>query len=113
MLGVLHAGIGLATSSPEIWALTEDEARELATAAVPVLDQFEWMPDPKYAAIGGLLIVCGKVYIPRVTMSVQKGRAEKSRQTRSAPQPVAPQPLAPNVTPLNTGFSNFGDPTVN
>lgn len=111
MLGVFHMGIATVTSAPE-WMLTEEESRELATAAVPVLDQFDWMPDPKYAAIGGLLIVAGKIYVPRVKATYD--RSQQKKRPRPAPTVVPfpqPAPVAqPPVTEMQPGsFSDFGE----
>lgn len=87
MLAVIHGGIALATNVPEL-TLTDDESRELAKATVPVLEQFNFVPDPKYAAIFGLLMVAGKIYVPRGYMIRARMSEEREQKRAEAARPI-------------------------
>lgn len=90
MLGVLHAGIAMATNAPEM-ALEDDEAQLLAKATVPVLEQFQFVPDPRYAAVFGLLMAAGKIYAPRVYLIRARLREEADvKKNRPPEMPTVP-----------------------
>ncbi len=63
VLSVLHAGIAAATKTPEL-AIDNDDATTLAKATANVLAEFNIAPDPKVAAVIGLVIAAGSVYGP-------------------------------------------------
>jgi hypothetical protein len=83
MLGVLHIGIAMVTKTPEM-VLEDSEAQTLAKAAVPVLDQFNFVPDPRFAAAFGLVVACGQIYGPRFMLINDRRKSE----TKARPKPT-------------------------
>lgn len=111
MLAISHMGIATVTNTPEMM-LTEPEAKELAGALVPVLDQFNFAPDPRFAAVFGLMIVAGKIYVPRA-VQIRSRKSNAPRAPKPAPAPSATvTPIRPEAPPPN-GFSDFGGPLTN
>lgn len=81
ILLVSHLGLSGVTNIPEI-ALEKSEADLLANATVPVLEQFDFTPDPRFVAVFGLIMACGKVYGPRAYLyrvRKENERAEKAK----------------------------------
>lgn len=85
VLMVLHAGISAATKTPEL-SIEQDDAQTLAKAAANVLIEFDITPDPKIAAIVGLVIAAGSVYGP-IGVSI-KLRRDQERKERLRQQPT-------------------------
>jgi len=80
ILVILHAGISTATKTPEI-AIDTDDATTLAKATANVLAEFDITPDPKVAAIVGLVVAAGTVYGPMaVSIRLRKDAERKQRQ---------------------------------
>lgn len=100
MLAVVHVGIAGITNTPEM-ALEDDEARLLAEAAVPVLDQFDFTPDPRFAAAFGLVVASARVYGPRyVLIRARKAKEAEDERAKKA-RPVGPsQNAAANGAPF-------------
>lgn len=110
ILSVLHEGIAVVGKLPEM-SLDKSEADLLAKAAVPVLEQFNIQPDPRFAAAFGLIAACGTVYVPRAYL-IRARLADEARvraMRNVTPQP-APQPapaMDPDfIAPTDTGFFN-------
>jgi hypothetical protein len=82
ILLVSHLGLSGVTNIPEI-ALEKDDADLLANAAVPVLEQFDFTPDPRFVAVFGLIMACGKVYGPRAYL--YRVRKENERAENAKP----------------------------
>lgn len=79
ILVILHAGISTATKTPEI-AIDNDDATTLAKATANVLAEFDITPDPKVAAIVGLVVAAGTVYGPMaVSIRMRKDAERKQR----------------------------------
>jgi hypothetical protein len=79
ILVILHAGISTATKTPEI-AIDSDDANTLAKATANVLAEFDITPDPKVAAIVGLVVAAGTVYGPMaVSIRMRKDAERKQR----------------------------------
>lgn len=78
MLALAHMGIATISNTPEM-QLTEQEAKLLATATVPVLEQFDFKPDPRFTAVFGLVVVAGQIYVPRAVL-IRMRRAEERAQ---------------------------------
>lgn len=101
ILAAIHEGIALVSQTPEM-ALDKSEADLLASAAVPVLEQFNIAPDPRFAAAFALIAACGTVYVPRALLIRQRIAAQGSNRR------------AANARPLNPdfqtgGFADFGN----
>lgn len=80
ILVVLHTGIAGATKTPEI-AIDKDDADTLAKATSNVLAEFNIAPDPKVAAVIGLVIAAGSVYGPMaVSIRLRKQAEAKATQ---------------------------------
>jgi hypothetical protein len=82
ILALTHMGIATVSNTPEM-ALSEDEAKLLANAAVPVLEQFDFKPDPRFTAVFGLVVVAGQIYVPRAVL-IRMRKAEE-RAARAKP----------------------------
>lgn len=73
--------LGLSGIVPEL-ALEKDDADLLANASVPVLEQFDFAPDPRFVAVFGLFAAMGKVYGPKYVLyrlRKENERAEKAK----------------------------------
>lgn len=82
VLIVLHSGIA-SIAGPE-FSLDSEDANDLGGAIVNVMDQYDIPIDPKTAAIVGLIVVCGKVYGPKIIMRNMRAKAEKAEERPSA-----------------------------
>ncbi len=85
---ILNTGIAYLTSFPD-FKLDDDEALQMATATANVLEQFDYVPDPKVAAILGLVTTTSMVYGPRMYLyrkHIAKKREEKSERRDAAAQ---------------------------
>lgn len=93
-------------------SLDESEAKLLATAAVPVLEQFNITPDPRFAAAFGLIAACGTVYVPRAVLIRARLADEAQRRADSRMRNVTPTPTAQPTPAEFTGIdpSFFGTP---
>ena len=81
ILVVLHTGIAGATKTPEV-AIDKDDADTLARATSNVLAEFNIAPDPKIAAVIGLVIAAGSVYGPMaVSIRLRKQAEAKTRES--------------------------------
>lgn len=87
MLGVVYMGAATFMDVPEM-ALSDDEAQEFAKATVPVLDQFNFIPDPKYAAIFSFLIVAGKINMPRYYFFRERMKEKAEEKRANAARPI-------------------------
>ena len=81
MLALSHQGIAIIANVPEM-ALNADEARLLATATVPVLEQFDFKPDPRFTAVFGLVMVAGQIYVPRAVLIRMRRSEERARRAK-------------------------------
>lgn len=86
---IAHVTLAGVTNVPEL-ELNEDESRTLAKGIVPVLDQFDFVPDPKIAAVIGLIAASAKVYGPRaylirarLKMEAERAQAERDAAMRN------------------------------
>jgi len=82
MLMIVHTTLAGVTNTPEL-ELNEDESRTLAAGIVPVLDQFDFVPDPKIAAVIGLIAASAKVYGPRAYLIRARLNAEKDAKMKN------------------------------
>lgn len=73
---IAHVTLAGVTNTPEM-ELSEDESKILASGIVPVLDQFDFVPDPKITAVIGLIAASARVYGPRVYLIRARLQAEK------------------------------------
>lgn len=75
----VHMGIAAFTDVKQ-WELKKEESDNLAGSIANVMDQFDMTPDPRFAAIAGLITTAGMIYGPRVYFHREhnaKKRAEK------------------------------------
>lgn len=103
---LLNMTLAFLTKFPE-WNLTDDEALRLASATALAMEQFDYTPDPKIAAMIGLVSTVGTIYGPRVYL-YRKAAAEKRATKRPAPA-AAPSPQQDGgfeQGPLNWGQFN-------
>ena len=96
MLALAHMGIATVSNTPEM-ALSESEAKLLATATVPVLEQFDFKPDPRFTAVFGLIVVAGQIYVPRAVLIRMRKAEERARKAK---------PVYPSATAGLTGMEN-------
>jgi hypothetical protein len=78
-------GLAGVTGIPEI-ELEKDDAELLANATVPVLEQFDFAPDPRFVAVFGLVMATGKVYGPKVISYKMRTAAERDAKMKRAGQ---------------------------
>ncbi len=76
MLGIVHLGIASATKIVEL-ELKPDESQALAQATANVLEEFDWVPDPKITAIVGLVTTAGTIYGPKYYFYRERKKEEK------------------------------------
>lgn len=79
---ILNLGIATLTSF-EDFKLDDGEAKEMAKATANVMAQFDYVPDPKVAAVLGLVTTTSMIYGPRVYL-FRKDRAAKRVAKRAA-----------------------------
>lgn len=82
---ILNTGIAFMTKF-EDYRLEDSEALQMAEAAANVMAQFDYVPDPKIAAVLGLVTTTSMIYGPRVYLHrkhLEKMRAER-REKRIA-----------------------------
>lgn len=105
ILSVLHEGIAVVGRVPEM-SLDKAEADLLAKATVPVLEQFNITPDPRFAAAFGLIAACGTVYVPRAYLIRARMAAEAQARADSRMRNVTPTatPQPATATPGPTVF---------
>lgn len=79
---ILNLGIATLTKF-EDFKLDDSEAMEMAKATANVMAQFDYVPDPKVAAVLGLVTTTSMIYGPRVYL-FNKDRAQKKAARREA-----------------------------
>lgn len=81
--------------APE-WTIDKDEADELGKAVQTVTDLYTDVKLPAEAiAWGNLALVMGRVFGPRIYMTMERLKAERARDVTPRPGPLAPAPAAP------------------
>lgn len=100
---ILNMGIAFVTKFPD-WNLTDSEAKQMASATEKVMEQFDYVPDPKVAAVLGLVTTTGMIYGPRVYL-YRKHIATKQTERRQMREAAADQKVA---TPGYDGPMNLG-----
>lgn len=88
-------GIAAAVTGVPFLAISPDEAKQLANAAVAVSEEYDFEVAGKYAAIGGLVIALAMVNVPRALMFRQ--HMMMVRSSKIAPGPEAVQPYVNNA----------------
>lgn len=80
---ILNTGIAFLTKFDD-FRLDDDEATKMASATANVLAQFDYVPDPKIAAVMGLVTTTSMIYGPRVYLYRQfrKEKIEQQKQAR-------------------------------
>lgn len=96
----VHMGLAAFTDF-ENWKLKKEESDSLANSIANVMNEFDMTPDPRFAAVAGLITTAGMIYGPRVYL-YREFKAEKRKQKR-AENPAA------NSAPANTQQFNPGD----
>lgn len=110
----IHALLAAMTKTPEL-ALDSDESKPLAVAVSEVAKHYD-IPglDAKTVAWMGLIMVAGKIYVPRVMLVQQRLEREKQErkpsnvvklvepeQPKPVKQPKSKQPPQQEIDPLN------------
>lgn len=83
MLLIAHTTLAGVTATPEL-ELQPEESEMMAKAIVPVLDQFDFTPDPKVAAVLGLIAASAKVYGPRAYLIRARLQDERAKAREAA-----------------------------
>lgn len=81
---IVHMGLANFTQF-ENFNLEKSESDALAHSLANVMDQFDWMPDPKFTAIAGLVTTSATIYGPRLYLYKEhlKDKAkEKAKEKR-------------------------------
>lgn len=101
---ILNTGIAFLTKF-EDFALDETEAMQMAEATANVMAQFDYVPDPKIAAVLGLVTTTGMIYGPRVYL-YRKWLAERQAENRARRAAVADEAAANAAASggMNSGF---------
>lgn len=93
-------GIAAAVTGVPFLAVSEAEAKQLATAALAVADEYDFEVAGKYAAVGGLVVALAMVNVPRALMFRQHLQMVRSSRIVSNPEPSQPYtnnaPVDPN-----------------
>jgi hypothetical protein len=79
---ILNTGIAYLTNFPD-FKLDDQEAQDMAAATANVMAQFDYVPDPKVAAVLGLVTTTSMIYGPRVYF-YRKHLAEKRAEKKDA-----------------------------
>jgi len=85
-------------------AISPGEAAALAGALVEVEKHYPVSVDPKYVAIGQLVMVAAGVYAPKVFTYKSRLRAERDARRAEEARDVSPGPVDPAA--FSGGFSN-------
>ena len=78
---ILNTGIAYLTSF-EDFKLTDNESLQMANATANVMDQFDYVPDPKIAAVMGLVTTASMIYGPRIYLyNSDRKKKQKAKVT--------------------------------
>ena len=83
----VHMGLAAFTDFKN-WELKKEESDSLAKSVANVMEQFDMAPDPRFAAVAGLITTAGMIYGPRVYLYREhnaKKRAEKRANKPDTP----------------------------
>lgn len=92
---ILNTGIAFITRFDD-FKLEDAEAMQMAEATANVLEQFDYTPDPKIAAVLGLVTTTSMIYGPRVYLyrkDLEK-RAAKRKEPKQESEPARAQDQA-------------------
>ena len=78
----MHVAVSKATKTPEI-EIDSGDAQTLAAATANVLREFDITPDPKIAAVIGLIVAAGGVYGP-MGVSIKLRKDKEARERRNS-----------------------------
>jgi hypothetical protein len=104
---ILNVGIAYLTKFDD-FKLDDSEAMQMAESTANVMAQFDYVPDPKVAAILGLVTTTSMIYGPRCYLLGKHRQALKAEKARgrieSADEQTATGFSQPGFTgPMNTG----------
>lgn len=111
MLFVGHTMLAGVTNIREL-EIDQEEAKLLANGAVPVLDMFDFAPDPRFVAVFGLLAACGQVYGPRVYLYKMRMQQEKDAAMKPAKVVTPAQATTAASVGLGAKFDEKGNPIL-
>lgn len=74
----VHMGLAALTDFDK-WKLEKKESDALANSIAHVMEQFDMTPDPRFAAVAGLITTAGMIYGPRVYL-YREAKEIKRRQ---------------------------------
>ena len=108
---IVHLGLANITKFDGM-NLDKSESDALANSLANVMEQFDYVPDPKFTAVAGLVVTSATIYGPRVYLyrEDKKEKAEKRKATKQAEREQLEQQMDPsNIHPFNPnnmgGFS--------
>lgn len=101
---ILNTGIAFLTKFDD-FALDNSEAMQMAEATNNVMAQFDYVPDPKIAAVLGLVTTTGMIYGPRLYL-YRKWLAEKQAENRARRNALADEAAANAAA--SGGYGDFG-----
>ena len=101
---ILNTGIAYLTRFDD-FKLEDDEAQSMAEATANVMAQFDYVPDPKVAAILGLVTTSSMIYGPRLYL-YRKEIAKRTADKRESRIAAADERAAENGGGFNGGGFN-------
>lgn len=84
-IAALHFAIAGLTRD-NVWLLTEEEAKSLATASVHCTEAFDLRVDPRLVALSELTVVATMIYAPRL-LAIRARTQKAAQQTQSTEGP--------------------------
>lgn len=99
----VHMGLAAFTDFDN-WKLKKEEADSLSSSIANVMQEFDMAPDPRFAAVAGLITTAGMIYGPRVYL-YREHKAEKRKQKRADNAPANQGQFDPGAA---TGYNLGG-----
>lgn len=102
---ILNTGIAFLTKFDD-FKLDDNEARQMADATANVLAQFDYVPDPKIAAVLGLVTTTSMIYGPRAYLyrrHLDKVKSDRRKAVITKADEQITADLYANNNPLNMG----------
>lgn len=105
---ILNTGLAFLTRFDD-FRLEENEAMSMAVATANVMEQFDFTPDPKIAAVLGLVTTTSMIYGPRIYL--YKSHLAKQAKEKKASVPIPEKEEGHEMNwmkpgPFNTGQFN-------
>lgn len=102
---ILNTGIAFLTKFDD-FRLSDEEALQMSQATANVMEQFDYVPDPKVAAVLGLVTTTGMVYGPRIYL--YRSHLKQVREEKKAQREVVADELASKRNEMSVVYPNSG-----